>query len=187
MAIDQQRRENLLLEATAYTRRALFRTPRANLCERGELSDQDALLREWLSPFGQSAHWELFVGMRRDDGWSIYFDEQPVLQFNSEDQLRRLHAGNQRYSALEGLLQLFDRPTRGGQVTFDEVVLDSNRHRAVLAACHWFLQAAADVLASGSIHRAGLIPSGDESWLATFGQRVCRAADGFEVAKSPSA
>ncbi|MCA9183063.1 MAG: hypothetical protein KDA51_16490 [Planctomycetales bacterium] len=187
MAIRQQRRENLLLEATAYTRRALFRIPRAGLCDIRELSDPNGVLREWLSPFRQSAHWELFVGMRSDDSWSIYFDEQPVLQFNFEDRLRRLYADNQRYAAVEGRLRLLDRPARGGQVTFAEVEVDAMRHQSVLAACQWFLQAAADALQSVSIHRVGLIPSDDESWLVWFQQRLRRAADGFEVASTPSA
>lgn len=187
MAIEQQRRENLLLEATAYTRRALFRIPRAGLCDIGELSDQNGVLREWLNPFRQSAHWELFVGMRRDDGWSIYFDEQPVLQFNSEDQLRRLYVDNQRFAAMEGLLRSLDRPVRGGQVMFTEVEVDAMRHQSVLAACQWFLQAAADALESVSIHRVGLIPGEDESWLVLFQQRVRRAAEGFEIASAPSA
>lgn len=187
MAIEQQRRENLLLEATAYTRRALFRIPRAALCDIRELSDPSGGLRVWLNPFRQSTHWELFVGMRRDDSWSIYFDEQPVLQFNSKDQLRRLYADNQRFAAMEGQLRLLDRPVRGGQVTFAEVEVDAMRHQSVLVACQWFLRAAADALQSASIDRVGLIPSEDESWLALFQQRLHRVTEGFAIARAPSA
>ncbi len=187
MAIEQQRRENLLLEATAYTRRALFRLPQAGLGDRNELSQRNEWLRQWLLPFRQSEQWELLVGMRSDGGWSIYFDEQPVLQFNSNHQLRRLFASNQRYSADQGHLQLLDRPSRGGQVTLGEVKLDSASHQSLLAACQWFLQAAGDALGSASSHRVGLIPAGDDSWLALLQERVQQAALGVEVALTPRA
>lgn len=200
MAIHQQRRENLLLEATAYSRRALFRiaTPLAAAIESaaGEsaagrqdsvapLSDRQAWLSAWLSPCGPSAEWELFVGLRADGGWSLYFDEQPVLQFNAADKLRRVFAGGKRYAAEQGRLKLFDRTAMGGHVSICQVELDELSQQRLRVACEWCLRAAADVLEPGRALPAGIVPSDDPSWLPPLQRRIRQLALGIEIAQSP--
>ncbi len=89
MAINRQPREDLMKEATAYDRRLKLRDANAG---------------------------EIFVGMRAQRGWSIYFGEDPVFQFNAESQLRRVHLNNQNYAAENGKLLLLQRSGSGGQV-----------------------------------------------------------------------
>jgi hypothetical protein len=195
MAIHQQRRENLLLEATAYRRRALFRglnplaVPSGSAARHSDSvaapGDRESWLWDWLSAFRESAEWELFVGLRGDGSWSIYFDEQPVLQFNCDDQLRRVFAGGQRFVAAQGSIRLLDRSTVGGHVSFREVELDGLSQQRLDIACRWFLRAAADVLQPGGGLRMGLVPDDDESWLPGLQQRIRQLALRFEIAHSP--
>ncbi len=97
MAINRQPREDLMKEATAYDRRVKLRDAGAG---------------------------EIFVGLRAQRGWSIYFGEDPVFQFNTESQLRRVHFNEQNYAAENGKLLLLQRSQVGGHVelmrTFSE-------------------------------------------------------------------
>lgn len=203
MAIDQHPRENLLLEATAYTRRCLYCVPRAahwttpwNAAqgsadrlagvEHEPTSYHDALLWEWLQPFQQRDAWELFVGLRADERWSIYFDEQPVMQFNRQHQLRRLFAGDNRYAANNGKLHRLDRSHLGGQVRLQQADLDEPNHAAVLNVCKLFLTEAVQALQSGRAQRMGEFPAGDTAWLPAFIQNLQRVASDFTIAASPA-
>lgn len=201
MAIDQHPRENLLLEATAYTRRCLYRVPRAvswpaqrsatkgsadRLAGASPGTPEDALLWEWLQPFQQQDEWELFVGLRADERWSIYFNEQPVLQFNRQNQLRRLFAGDTRYAANHGKLYRLDRSHLGGQVRLQQVPLDEANQAAVLAVCQQFLTEAVQALQSNRARRIGEFPAGDTAWLPAFNQNLQLVASGFAVAASPA-
>ncbi len=60
---------------------------------------------------------EVFAGKRSQGGWSLYFDEDPVLQFKSDGSLRRLHFHRRNYAAENGQLRLLERAQRGGQVS----------------------------------------------------------------------
>lgn len=209
MAIHQHPRENLLLEATAYTRRCLYAVPRGELC-RGlwtgppetpvqsanyppvqgtcvqKNPDQQALLWEWLEPFQQRDEWELFIGLRADERWAIYFDEQPVMQFNRQSQLRRLFAGDHRYAANQGRLHRLDRSSLGGQVQFRQLELDDASQRAVLVACQHFLAKAAQALQPGRARRKGEFPAGETNWLPAFEQNLQFVASGLTIAASPA-
>lgn len=201
MAIDQHPRENLLLEATAYTRRCLYRVPRAaswtaqrkpakgsadRLAGAVQATPDDALLWDWLQPFQEQDEWELFVGLRADERWSIYFNEQPVLQFNRQNQLRRLFAGDTRYAATNGKLYRVERSHLGGQVRLQQVPLDEANQAAILAVCQQFLTEAVQALQSNRARRMGEFPAGDTAWLPAFKQTLQLVASGFTVAASPA-
>ncbi len=193
MAIHEHPRENLLLEATAYTRRCLYRVPLAdswmanNRLPRGKTAtSSERLLREWLEPFQPRRAWELFVGVRADHRWSIYFDEQPVLQFNRLNRLRRVFAAGQRYAAHDGRLQRLVRSSPGGQVRLQPVDLDAANQQAVLAACQQFLEQAAFALSSGRAERVGMVPVDDQDWLPDFEQNLQAVATDLRIASSPA-
>jgi hypothetical protein len=63
MARHEVEREDLMREATAYTRRCLVRT--------------------------EGSQTPLFVGFRGNGGWSLYFGDDPVYQFDGDGRLRR--------------------------------------------------------------------------------------------------
>lgn len=201
MAIYQHPRENLLLDATAYTRRCLYRVPRAlhwtdhkqttercgkRLSDGEQATDPTALMCEWLEPFQRQTEWQMFIGLRADDRWSIYFDEQPVLQFNRQHQLRRLFAGGQRFAANNGQLDRLDRSSQGGQVQLQQVNLDAANQHALLNVCQQFLAEAALALRSGRARRVGEFPRQDTSWLPAFEQNLQRVANDLTIAVRPA-
>ena len=88
MAIHKQPREDLMREAAAYSRRLM--------------------LHHASCP-------EIFIGARKQGGWSIYFGEDPVYQFNAEHKLRRVHFNGQNYVAEQGKLLRLNRQPRDRQ------------------------------------------------------------------------
>lgn len=86
MALHPHQRENLLRDATQYAQRVRLQ-------------------------FASDELWEsVFIGMRREGGWSIYFDEQPVWHFNAAGQLRRAYVDGRRLAAARGRLEALERP-----------------------------------------------------------------------------
>lgn len=112
MAIHEQKRENLIQEATAYSRRMQI-----NL-ESVEFQGKK---------IGQ-----LFAGMRRDGRWSLYFDESPVLQFDQSGRLRRLVILPRKFKAQQGSLVELKRATRGGHVVLETQPTSSEQCRLML-------------------------------------------------------
>lgn len=144
------------MEATAYARRLLLRLPVALAWLPPVEFDEIASI--WCREFDSLSQWELFVGWRKTGGWSVYFDVQPVLQFNSQNQLRRIYGGGQRYVAEGGRLKLLGRDGLGGQVRFEEKRLESQAEQRVLQTCHLFLAATADLLRQGNYTFLGQYP-----------------------------
>lgn len=112
MAIHQQKRENLLVQATVYHQRLLLRPQKLF--------------------FRQQKVVELFAGCRANKGWSFYFDESPVLQFNSDGQLRRLYIQDDKITVFEGHLLKLSRPQLGGQVRHEPHALTDAQQASLL-------------------------------------------------------
>jgi hypothetical protein len=96
MASNEKKRESLMVEATAYTRRTLLSF--------NELS------------FRGKEILELFAGQRSDGRWSLYFDEAPVIQFDETGGLRRVYIDGVKLVASESQLVELVRHWRGGRV-----------------------------------------------------------------------
>ena len=112
MAIHQQKRENFLLEATAYRVRLLLRPEGLH--------------------FRQHKVIELFAGCRANKGWSFYFDESPVVQFNSVGQLRLLYVQDDKITVSAGRLLRLSRTQRGGQVHHEAIPLTDAQQSSLL-------------------------------------------------------
>ena len=93
---------------------------------------------------------EIFIGARKQGGWSIYFGEDPVYQFNAEHKLRRVHFNGQNYVAEQGKLLKLNRQPRdlqrvenqkpiaansGGRIGLDRIH-DLADEQLVLQDCH---------------------------------------------------
>lgn len=63
------------------------------------------------------------VGFRDRGGLSLYWGADPVFQFNTRQELRRVFLNQERYAAEGGRLGLLSRDKRGGRVVFvrDEI------------------------------------------------------------------
>jgi hypothetical protein len=111
MAIQKHKKENLIEQASGYSRRLLIRP-------------QGLFV-------GQRPVTELFIGCRQSGAWSYYFDESPVLQFDYLSRLRRVHWEPELWMAQAGRLVQLHRDTSGGRVQHsrDQSHGDEYQHR----------------------------------------------------------
>jgi hypothetical protein len=150
LAIEEQPREDLLRDAVAYPRRLKLRrcptTP---------------------SPTEEVDFLELFAGVRSDGSWSLYFDEDPVLQFTPAGALRRIFLNGRKYRvATEGGLVELTREGRGGRVELKHLVLTADDERAVRIRCQLFMHQAARAIESKCFELSGQVPGDDPRLLA---------------------
>lgn len=130
MAIEEQNRENLLRDATAFTQRVLW----------------------------QGAQTEVFVGIRSDGRWSLYVNQDVVLQFSGENQLRRIFIAPRKYASIAGELYEIVRVSRGGKVQLQQVYLDLAMREKLLRQCHDELRAVLDLVSGPKIALIGTWP-----------------------------
>ena len=190
MAIDKQRRENLLDEATAYCRRVLLRIP-IHPAWRRSTSDSGPhrlhLPTDVNAPSDCELYCKLFIGLRNDGGWSLYFDEQPVLQFNSRDELRRLFYGGERYAAAGGRLKWLCQDRSGGKLQLTACELPTAQSPSLTHDCGEWLSIAADLLQSGEYQLLGQYPEPDREWIISLAERLRRVAGQLNIAQSANA
>lgn len=113
MAIYHHKRENLLLEATAYSRRILIALENVQ--------------------FANARIAELFAGMRADGRWSLYFDESPVIQFDRSELLRRVYVDHAKLAAANSRLVELVRLESSGRVQHKLEPLDEERQNRLLS------------------------------------------------------
>jgi hypothetical protein len=185
LAINPHPRENLLFEATAYDRRLLLRLPVA-LAWLSPIESND-IASLWSREFSSLTQWELFVGWRKTGGWSVYFDVQPVLQFNALNQLRRIYGGGQRYMAVGGRLKLLQRDRLGGHIRFEEQQLASPAEQEVLHTCLLFLRATADLLDESKYTVVGQYPPQEQQLVPNAKNLLTNASNDLQIANGPQA
>lgn len=143
MAIDEKKRENLLAEATAYSRRMLVSI--AGLS------------------FGDQSLEQLFAGVRADGRWSLYFDESPVIQLDSQGRLRRLFLLPEKFAADQGRLVQLNRPGQGcragqgGRVELERQPIGKEQQELLLAKLHELIERTRQHLTSSSDVAAKLL------------------------------
>ena len=117
MALRPENRENLLRDATAFPQRLLFR-----------------LLEPASQETSESSIQEVFVGIKQDQAYSVYLEQEIVLQFDSEGLLRRLFFEDRKFAALNGhLLELIRKS--GERVRLEQQQLSETDEHALLAKC----------------------------------------------------
>jgi len=146
MARDQSDRENLLAEATA-------------LVERAEIAIED----------GRT----IVVGFRRDSSFSVFFDSEPVFQFNAAGELRRAYYEGRLIKAELGKLIALDRQRADGQVQLVRDEFDDARSQQFIQAMSQHLEELTSVLESDRFRLVGQVsPNADvmqraRDWLSS--------------------
>jgi hypothetical protein len=165
MAVQKHKREDLLADAVAFSRRILLT----------------------LSIEGQAC--ELFAGQRAGAGWSFYFDEAPVLQFTASGALRRLYIDDRKLSAENGKLTELLRVPGGtpSRVAHQLQGLAEESEQILLQRCLRYLQLARDALRAGNYRQLGQIPVDDTNLPGDLVRQLDILASGFEVARSAAA
>ena len=157
MAIHPAAREDLMRDATAYTRRLMLR----------------------VSPTGEG----IFVGLRQQGGWSIYFGEDPVFQFNDEGKLRRVHFANQNYAAVEGKLCWLQRSRSGGRVEIERIY-SAEAERQMLAVCLSRLRELAELMLTNSVKIVDRVPVEDRELVEDVAKMLRNTAQDLEIANT---
>lgn len=177
MAIDEKKRENLLGEATAYSRRMLVSV--AGLT------------------FGDQSLEQLFAGVRADGRWSLYYDESPVIQLDSQGRLRRLFILPDKFAAERGRLVQLNRPGqvspgqvnhpgKGGRIELDRQPIGKEREVLLFTKLRVLLERTREHLASSSDIdsklRLGNYPPEDVLWFDDLVAVLERLVKNLEIA-----
>ena len=101
MARSQQPREELLRDATALVDRVSFQAG------------------DWTEP--------VVVGFRSNGAASIYFGEDPVYQFNCDNELRRSHWRGKRIKAEQRQLQFLRQQPGSSRLQLSTIALDAHQ------------------------------------------------------------
>ncbi len=140
MAREEQDREDLLRDATAYTHRA-----------------------EWSVPFCAEP---VFVGFRFPGGPSFYFGQDEVYHFNSAAELRRAFLDGKLLKAETGQLVELTRRRADGQVQLIRRVLEAAEAESILGRFREQLQALRLAIQDGLAGLIGQVLPVDSSGVA---------------------
>lgn len=160
MAINRAARENLMRDATAYTRRLMLRSAQSNE--------------------------GIFIGLRQQGGWSIYFGEDPVYQFNDQCKVRRVHCANQSYAASDGKLYWLQRNQLGGRVEIQRTY-SADTERRLLADCLKCLQELAASMLSNSVEIVERLPVDDREIVEDVAKMIRKTVQHLEIANVANA
>lgn len=160
MARQEQDREDLMREAVAYTIRAEFQTPGADV--------------------------PVFIGFRRDGCLSIYFETEEVYHWNTDYAVRRAFRDGLLYKAEQGRLVSMRRDRSGDGVFLVRHELTPEETSAFLEQADLRLQTFCQQLSAGDCKPLAEIPTPGTcaARLLEFNQELPRP---LTVAKSPHA
>jgi hypothetical protein len=136
MAFHEQPRENLIRDAVAYEKRILLQ----------------------VAGFDELVFW----GQRTHGGWSFYYGEDPVFQFNGSSELRRAFVNGVHYAARDGRLFKLSRETRGGKVEMNWQ-FDVTVEKEIGEKCLVLLRSFANELKMGGVTVIESVPSDSRS------------------------
>jgi hypothetical protein len=160
MAINREIREDLMRDATAYARRLLIRKTQT----------------------GES----IFVGFRKPGGWSVYFGEDPVYQFNPQNKLRRVHFEDQNYAASDGKLYLLHRTRVGGRVEIQKIYSVHTEQR-LLADCLKRVRELAELILTSGVTFVDCLPADDQELVADLAESIRITSTDLQIANAANA
>lgn len=144
MALNEHTREDLLREAVQFPNRLRWKCqPNANAADDSRVN-------------------QVFCGLRRDGGWSLYVDEDFVLQFNSRQELRRVFWRGEKLAARHGRLEALKRLSRGGRVQLQSESLTADRQQQLLDSYQQLLTKIVSLHAAGRLVVDGRVSPPDE-------------------------
>lgn len=203
MAIEESKREDLLRDATAYDQRIALRRAGLNNARQvktarqnnrafqnnsaGQDNGQPIASSKTASPAERRPS-EVFYGERTDRGWSLYLDEDPVLQFESSGRLRRLYYCNTRYRAENGRLVRLSREQLGGRVQMLATELEDWALNAIKSSLVETLAGLTADCEAGEFTVIGSVPSDQcQELLKRCSEAIRHAGEGIEIATQASA
>ncbi len=166
MAIEESDREDLLREATRFSKRVLLAL----------FDGESARMTVLPTPLAHDERQEIamvqvhvFIGCRSNGAISVYWEAQPVFQFNEQGQLRRAYFSGNKYAAREGKLYRLDRERRGDQVQNLWSDITDEELRKLQQAWRSVLSSLLEVRDKLDCCIVGQVPPDDDlSWLRTW-------------------
>lgn len=146
MAFEEQKREDLLNDATAFSWR---------------IAVQFALELDSKAKHPTRCE-EFFAGKRENGGWSFYFDEQPVVQMNASGEVRRLFIHNRKLSAEAGRLVELHRERLMGRIELQRTLVSDVEQTQMLETCQMLVRWVLDSLQNDVARVSGQIPDDQE-------------------------
>lgn len=159
MALSEKDKEDLMKQATQYERRLRFQAKSGKT---------------------------VFSGITKKGGLSLFDDQERVLHFNAELQLRRLFWEGQRYSAANGKLEQVGRHSKGGRVQLVRETLKHGREQDLLQMCLTQVRFVYSELSDNSVE-VELFPVGDSSLIQEVLSMLKQTLDRIVIAQSASA
>jgi len=151
MQPDESGREDILREATALVRRIELQLPNTETAP-------------------------VVAGFRRNGALSIFFDADPVYQFNADCQLRRIYLNGRLVKAERGRLVSLRREKREGETVLWRTELTADETEKVISDMHQRLAVFHNQLQNGQFQITGQQPTEDDiaghlgNWLAALPQ-----------------
>lgn len=137
MARQEQDREDLLRDATAFVERV------------------EVILPELAAP--------VFVGFRRNGCASVYVDQDPTYHFNTSGELRRAYVDGRLYKSEHGRLVSMVRERTTSEVQLVRHDLSATETSAFLQAMHQCLSKIGQRLNAGEFSMVGQVPDDGDS------------------------
>lgn len=175
MAIEEQPREDLLREATAYSRRVLIAFPQ-------HVSPNTSTSSGTQAKGLTNLRSELFAGIRPSGAWSFYFDEDPVIQLTESLKIRRLYWHHRKFIAEKKKLFELLRDARGGRVQLEKREVDSEAATQIVIDCQQRMSAAWHNLNHREFEVLGTVPIADDRIVSELASLLERLAAGIELA-----
>ena len=121
MALEPENREDLLKEATAFSKRIMFHL--------------DAQAEDAVRTAGSSQVDEVFLGFKEDGSYGVFLGQTHVLQFTPAGLLRRLFVDGRKFAANKrGLVELM-KTDAGGRMSFQRQQVEEEAELQLLAQC----------------------------------------------------
>jgi hypothetical protein len=134
MAREESSREDLLREATALVERIEF------------------------IPNGSTSYGHIVAGFRRNGALSVFFDQDPVYQFNATGELRRAYSDGKLLKAERGRLAAFERVRTKNEIQLVRHELNETDMIHFQAQMANHLQAFAELINTNAFEVAGQVP-----------------------------
>jgi hypothetical protein len=182
MAIEESDREDLLGQAVQMPHRILIQVDSVNSLLNMSTRSQTAND----STTSANVCCEVFIGQRKSGDISIYFDADPVFQFNQSNELRRAFLKGRKYAARDGQLSSVENENRGGKVGLVWKNLDAEELVEFEALWRRLLQHFVNAIDSDAFKIVGQVPENEglPNWLITW---VSSGSHPLKIAARPNA
>ncbi len=169
MATEKLPRENLLRDAKGFGKRAQI-----CLCD-SEVSGEGKRVAE-----------TVFLGLKDSGAWSVYFEEDPVFQFDAHGRLRRVFIDGHKFAAKARQLVKLEQRQAGGRVVLEWHPLADRDEVHLVVEFQRRLEGLARSLDAGDFSVEGAEPADWDGFAVGFNLRITKWCQDRAIAEDPN-